>query len=105
MIQREKLHRNNYRSWCRQELEFYLNHPEADKLRGLIVEVDEIKEIMAENVKKASERGAKLEQLQIGTNALEADANLFHRNAKKLKRQKCLRYWFCCCASCCMCCT
>jgi hypothetical protein len=101
VIQQEKLHRKNYSNWCRQEIEFYLTHPEADKLRGLIVEVEEITKIMNENLKKAVERNIKLEDLYNGTKALEADANLFNSNAKKLKRHECLRYYCCCLASCC----
>ena len=55
----QKLNRSKYRAWCNQEIEFYISNPDSDKLRGIIIEVDEIKEIMAYNLEKIVERGAK----------------------------------------------
>mmetsp|Transcript_1956 Transcript_1956/g.5413 ORF Transcript_1956/g.5413 Transcript_1956/m.5413 type:complete len:208 (+) Transcript_1956:162-785(+) len=100
----QKLHRGKYRKYLRAELEFFMTNKEADKLRGVLMEVEEVKEIMAENLKKAVERGEKLERLQEQTQQLEENAQEFHREARKLKCRKCRQYYCCCFASCCVCC-
>mmetsp|Transcript_17505 Transcript_17505/g.24355 ORF Transcript_17505/g.24355 Transcript_17505/m.24355 type:complete len:206 (+) Transcript_17505:65-682(+) len=100
----QKLNRGKYRKFMRTELEFFLTNKDADKLRGVLLEVEEVKEIMAKNLQKAVERGEKLETLQQNTRQLQKNAPELHKEAKKLKCAKCRQYYFCCFASCCACC-
>lgn len=99
IIQNQRLYRAKYREWLNEESNFYLNNPDADKLKGIIVDIEEIKHVMSQNMEKVAMRGAKLENLNNQTAAMEDDANILFRNSKRLKRRKCCKY-YCCCFAC-----
>lgn len=98
-----KLNKNTYRLWLKSTVHELLTNPESDKLKKLLIEVDDIKNIMIQNVKKANERGEKIERALDETEILNDNAMIFHKNAKDLKCKKCLKYYCCCFASCCCC--
>lgn len=91
--EQQRFYQLRYGTWCRNEIEFYLTHADADKLRGLNVQVEEITRIICENLMKADERKFKLEQLYNHTKAREEDTNYLYSEDKKSNRQKCLSYY------------
>ncbi len=101
---KEKLKRSVYKIFMRRELEFFLNNAEADKIRGISIEVDQIKDVMINNVQKSILRGEKLDDLQEKTAMLEDNAHDLARDSDKLKCSKWLKYYCCCFVSCCSMC-
>eukprot|EP01098_Paradermamoeba_levis_P004344 TRINITY_DN1869_c0_g1_i1.p1 TRINITY_DN1869_c0_g1~~TRINITY_DN1869_c0_g1_i1.p1 ORF type:complete len:213 (-),score=67.03 TRINITY_DN1869_c0_g1_i1:77-715(-) len=67
------------------ERTFFSDNPEADKLRGLQNQVDEVKNIMLENIDKTLNRGAKLEDIDRAAEDLSQTAQVFTTKTKKLK--------------------
>lgn len=73
------------RSFLKSEMEFFSTNPEADKIRRVQAQVDDVKEVMLDNLDKILTRGEKLEDIDRKTDDLRDQSNLFNRQAKKLK--------------------
>jgi len=73
------------RGFLKTEMEFFSTNPEADKIRRIQAQVDDVKEVMLDNLDKILTRGEKLENIDRKTDDLRDQSNLFNRQAKKLK--------------------
>ncbi|KAK4550822.1 hypothetical protein LTR36_000402 [Oleoguttula mirabilis] len=59
----------------------------ADRTRKLNEEIDDVVLQMKDNLKKTSERGERLDDLQDKTDALATQANGFRRGANRVRKQ------------------
>jgi len=87
----EKKYRGNntlakeYSRFMESEKNFFSNNPDADKIRGIQTQVDQVKEIMMDNIEKVLARGEKLEDLDKKAEELMTNTSVFHKKSKKLK--------------------
>jgi len=79
----------NYKTLVTEEIDFYSNNPEADKLRGVKIQVQEVKGIMMENISKVLDRGDALEELEEDTDQLVMSSKAFKKEARRLKCALC----------------
>eukprot|EP00013_Stygamoeba_regulata_P002778 CAMPEP_0177645182 /NCGR_PEP_ID=MMETSP0447-20121125/9112_1 /TAXON_ID=0 /ORGANISM="Stygamoeba regulata, Strain BSH-02190019" /LENGTH=216 /DNA_ID=CAMNT_0019147647 /DNA_START=182 /DNA_END=832 /DNA_ORIENTATION=+ len=78
-----------YKLFLAEEMEFYSNNPDADKIRNLQNKVDDVTSVMRENIEVVLERGDRLEDLEAKSAQLQDNALIFHKSAKKLKCKLC----------------
>eukprot|EP01099_Mayorella_cantabrigiensis_P007627 TRINITY_DN682_c0_g1_i3.p1 TRINITY_DN682_c0_g1~~TRINITY_DN682_c0_g1_i3.p1 ORF type:complete len:171 (-),score=53.65 TRINITY_DN682_c0_g1_i3:203-715(-) len=87
----EKKYRGNntlakeFSRFMESEKNFFSNNPEADQIRGIQAQVDQVKEIMMDNIEKVLARGEKLEDLDRKAEQLMNNTEVFHKKSKKLK--------------------
>eukprot|EP01004_Peranema_trichophorum_P008433 NODE_7188_length_801_cov_159.171091_g6581_i0.p1 GENE.NODE_7188_length_801_cov_159.171091_g6581_i0~~NODE_7188_length_801_cov_159.171091_g6581_i0.p1 ORF type:complete len:207 (-),score=9.59 NODE_7188_length_801_cov_159.171091_g6581_i0:114-734(-) len=70
----------------------FANDPANDKIGNLQTEIDEVKDVMMENIDRVLQRGERLDNLANKTNQLMENAQDFHRSARTLKRNLCLKH-------------
>mmetsp|Transcript_42458 Transcript_42458/g.85432 ORF Transcript_42458/g.85432 Transcript_42458/m.85432 type:complete len:220 (-) Transcript_42458:69-728(-) len=70
-----------------ERMEFYNSNPEADKVRKVRGEVDEVRQVMVENIERILDRGDKIELLVDKSEDLSAQASKFKRSAGHLQRR------------------
>lgn len=73
------------RSFLKEEMVFFSTNPEADKIRRVQAQVDDVKEVMLDNLEKILMRGEKLEDIDRRTDDLRDQSMTFQRKAKQLK--------------------
>eukprot|EP01088_Endostelium_zonatum_P011787 TRINITY_DN25948_c0_g1_i1.p1 TRINITY_DN25948_c0_g1~~TRINITY_DN25948_c0_g1_i1.p1 ORF type:complete len:221 (-),score=47.48 TRINITY_DN25948_c0_g1_i1:56-718(-) len=83
---RGKANSEAFKAYVRQQLDFFNNNPEADKIRGILNQVDEVKEIALSNIDKLVERGGRIEELAEMSEDLEQRSGEFARASHQLKR-------------------
>ena len=69
----------------------YFNSPEADKLRKLQSQLDEVKDVMVRNIETVLERGEKIDSLVDKTNELAVESDHFFVGSRELKRKMWLK--------------
>jgi len=81
-----------------EKMDYYSNDPNADKIRKVRGEIDQVKTVMIENIDKVLERGDKIETLMDKTDLLQAQSQRFRTVSTSLKRHL---WWkntkLCCC--------
>jgi len=65
----------------------------TDKLAQVNFQVEEVQGLVRNNIAKAIERGASLEDLESNSERLESSSQLFSRGATSLRRQQQWRFW------------
>jgi len=70
-----------------ERMEYYNNSPEADKVRKVRGEVDEVRQVMVENIERILDRGDKIELLVDKSGDLSEQATKFKRSAGQLQRK------------------
>jgi len=73
------------KSFLKAEMEFFSTNPDADKIRKVQTEVDEVKDIMMENIDRILTRGERLEDIDRKTDDLRFQSTQFSKKAKTLK--------------------
>lgn len=80
-------HGSVHRDFVKSEMEFFSVNPDADKIRCVQREVDDVKEVMLENIEKVLTRGERLEDIDRKTEDLQEQSSHFHVVSKKLQCQ------------------
>ena len=70
---------------------------EPSIIQELLVKVENTKEVMQININKLLDNGEKIEHLAVKAEETEELARIFHKTAKKVKRNQCLSLWCCGC--------
>jgi hypothetical protein len=70
-----------------------VNNENATATSALFKKVDDVKLIMHNNITNALQNTAKLEDLEVRTEELQAEAGVFRTNAKKLKNKMWWKKW------------
>jgi len=70
-----------------EQMDFFMHDPNADKLRRVKGEIEQVKTAMIQNLDKALERGDQIETLVDRTSNLEAHATVFKKSATTLERK------------------
>ena len=63
------------------------------KTEQIKIQLDEVKDTMVQNIEMTLERGEKLDHMVERTEQLNTSANMFRRNAKKLRSHLCMQNW------------
>jgi len=74
----------------KEQMDFFSNSPDADKLRKVQAEINEVKSTMVENIEKVIDRGEKIELLVDKAENLQDQAFKFKKQAKAVKQ----KYWW-----------
>jgi len=69
----------------KSQMDYYSNNPNADKIKQIQGEVDEVKNVMVTNIEKILERGEKIELLVDKTENLSQSAFKFKKSSTQLK--------------------
>jgi len=86
---RGKVTSDGFKSYIRTQLDYFNNNPEADKIKSILQQVDEVKEIALSNIDKLLEREGRLEELTEMSEELETSSGEFARASRQLKRKFC----------------
>ena len=78
------IHGSLTNAFINAEMAFFSTNPEADKIRRIQAQVDDVKEIMLDNLDSLLNRGEKLEDIDAMTDDLHS-APEFKRQSNKLK--------------------
>lgn len=81
---------NNYGGFAKvllQQMDYFSNNPEADKITKLKSSIDEVRSIMVENIEATLNRGARIEVLMADTDRLSSSAFQFRVRSRELKRK------------------
>ncbi|EKX36902.1 vesicle-associated membrane protein 7A [Guillardia theta CCMP2712] len=70
-----------------EKMEFYNSNPEADHIRKVKGEIEEVKQVMSENIERILDRGDKIELLVDKSGDLSEQALKFKRSSKQLQRK------------------
>lgn len=62
-------------------------YDESDQIAKVQKEVNEVKDVMTQNIEKVLERGEKIDVLVGKTEELDHSSQVFHRQAKRLRRE------------------
>ncbi|CAH3104538.1 unnamed protein product [Pocillopora meandrina] len=62
-------------------------YDESDQITKVQKEVNEVKDVMTQNIEKVLERGEKIDVLVGKTEELDHSSQVFHRQAKRLRRE------------------
>ena len=73
-------------AFLRGEIEFFSSHADADKLRRVQMDVDEVKDIMLANIDKLLTRGERLEDLDRRTDDMRHRSSEFARHSKQVSK-------------------
>lgn len=73
------------RAFLKAEMQFFSTNPEADKIRNVQAQVDDVKVVMLDNIDKILSRGEKLEDIDRKTDDLRIISNNFQRHTRTLK--------------------
>lgn len=73
------------KAFLRGEMEFFSSNANADKLRDVQAQVDDVKETMLANIDRLLTRGEKLEQIDARTDDLAARSGEFARHGSRLR--------------------
>lgn len=68
------------------QMDYYSNNPNADKINRVRGEIDEVKSVMVHNIEKVLERGERIELLVDRTENLNQTAFKFKKQSTQLKR-------------------
>ncbi|KAH9297167.1 hypothetical protein KI387_028849, partial [Taxus chinensis] len=68
-----------------QQIEFYSNDPNADKINRIRGEMTQVRNVMVENIDKVLERGDRLELLVDKTENIQGNTFKFKKQARRLK--------------------
>ncbi|GAV88194.1 Synaptobrevin domain-containing protein/Longin domain-containing protein [Cephalotus follicularis] len=68
-----------------QQMDYYSNDPDADRLNRLKGEMSQVRTVMIENIEKVLERGDRLALLVEKTNTLQGNTLRFKRQARRFK--------------------
>src|SRR3989338_3743077 len=82
-------HIGSFKDFAKEEINFFNSNPEADKLRSLKGQVDDVTNTMKQNMTRVLDRGGRLEELETRSESLNEAAMVFHENAKRLKCELC----------------
>jgi vesicle-associated membrane protein 7 len=77
------------KSDIRDEMVFFSTNPDADKIRKIQVDIDQVKDVMLENIEKILTRGENLEDLDRKTDDLRIQTLSFSKTSKALKCALC----------------
>lgn len=86
-LERLKTSTNLNKKFIKDEMDFFSKDPQADKIRQVTLQVDQIKDIMLENIDKILTRGEKLEDIDGKAEDLQNQSRLFSKTSKTLKCQ------------------
>mmetsp|Transcript_1684 Transcript_1684/g.2724 ORF Transcript_1684/g.2724 Transcript_1684/m.2724 type:complete len:217 (+) Transcript_1684:87-737(+) len=70
-----------------ERMEFYNENPEADKIRKVKGQVEEVKQVMTDTIDKILDRGDKIELLVDKSGELSEQANKFKKSSAQLQRR------------------
>jgi len=68
------------------QMDYYNNNPNADRINRVRGEIDEVKNVMVHNIEKVLERGERIELLVDRTETLNQTAVKFKKHSTQLKR-------------------
>jgi len=69
-------------------MNYYTNTPQADALSAAQADLAQVKDIMVHNVEQILSRGERIELLVDKTNDFAAQAHMFRRGARNVRRQQ-----------------
>eukprot|EP01001_Neometanema_parovale_P010320 NODE_6552_length_838_cov_58.155245_g6316_i0.p1 GENE.NODE_6552_length_838_cov_58.155245_g6316_i0~~NODE_6552_length_838_cov_58.155245_g6316_i0.p1 ORF type:complete len:212 (-),score=35.75 NODE_6552_length_838_cov_58.155245_g6316_i0:117-752(-) len=75
----------------KERMEFH-NNPQNDAITALDKDLEELKDVMFENMDRVLNRGEKIDALTDKSNRLALNASDFHKSARTLKRNFCLKH-------------
>jgi vesicle-associated membrane protein 7 len=92
---REDAHRTpqacqSFSRQLKQEADFF-NSPDADKLKKIHRDIDQVKNVMVENIDSILTRGDKIENILEKTNLLLGESTTFQTNSNSLRRKMWLK--------------
>mmetsp|Transcript_18606 Transcript_18606/g.46921 ORF Transcript_18606/g.46921 Transcript_18606/m.46921 type:complete len:241 (-) Transcript_18606:1530-2252(-) len=71
----------------REQMEYFTSNPEADKIRAVRGQIDEVKDLMVDNIDQVLQRGDKIEILVGKTEQLSEEAVTFKKSATTLRKK------------------
>ncbi|EME31489.1 Vesicle-associated membrane protein 7 [Galdieria sulphuraria] len=82
---------HDFRPILQQQMEYFSNEAEADKLAKVQQQVDEVTSVMRSNIDEALNRGERLDVLVDRAEDLRGGASQFQKSSTQLKRNFCKR--------------
>jgi len=76
---------NPTKNFILSEMEFFSTNPDADKIRRIQTDVNEVKDLMMENISKVLYRGERLEDIDRKTDDLRLTSGQFQHRSSALR--------------------
>ncbi|KAF9208408.1 Vesicle-associated membrane protein [Haplosporangium sp. Z 27] len=77
---------NEFSRVIAKQMEYYSTNPEADKIKHVQGEIEQVKDVMVHNIERVLERGERIELLVDKTDSLNHQAYAFKKRSTALKR-------------------
>lgn len=77
---------NEFSKVIAKQMEFYSSNPNADRIRQVHGEIEQVKDVMVHNIERVLERGERIELLVDKTDTLNQRAFAFKKRSTALKR-------------------
>eukprot|EP01094_Clydonella_sp_ATCC50884_P029407 TRINITY_DN9192_c1_g1_i1.p1 TRINITY_DN9192_c1_g1~~TRINITY_DN9192_c1_g1_i1.p1 ORF type:complete len:223 (-),score=79.58 TRINITY_DN9192_c1_g1_i1:155-823(-) len=79
-----------FEKFIREQMDFFSNNPDADKIRGLQSKVDQVTDIMHDNVAKLLARGERIEAIEGKAEDLGQKTNAFKKKTDEVWCAMCI---------------
>ncbi|CAG8699036.1 3700_t:CDS:2, partial [Gigaspora rosea] len=77
---------NEFSKVISKQMEYFSSNPEADKLKKVHGEIEQVKDVMVHNIERVLERGERIELLVDKTDNLNQQAFAFKKRSTALRR-------------------
>ncbi|KAK9686030.1 hypothetical protein K7432_015282 [Basidiobolus ranarum] len=77
---------NEFSRTIAKQMEFFSHNPNADKVKQVQGEIEQVKDVMVQNIERVLERGERIDLLVDKTDTLNQSAFAFRKRSTALKR-------------------
>ncbi|KAF9108168.1 Vesicle-associated membrane protein [Mortierella sp. AM989] len=77
---------NEFSKTIAKQMEYFSTNPDADRIKHVKGEIEQVKDVMVQNIERVLERGERIELLVDKTDNLNQQAFVFKRRSTMLKR-------------------
>ncbi|KAL1918604.1 uncharacterized protein VTP21DRAFT_2626 [Calcarisporiella thermophila] len=77
---------NEFSRVIAKQMEYFSNNPNADKIKQVQGEIEQVRDVMVQNIERVLERGERIDLLVDKTDALNQSAFAFRKRSTALKR-------------------
>ncbi|KAF9420905.1 Vesicle-associated membrane protein [Entomortierella beljakovae] len=77
---------NEFKTTLAKQMEYFSTSPDADRIKHVQGEIEQVKDVMVQNIERVLERGERIELLVDKTDNLNQQAFVFKRRSTMLKR-------------------
>eukprot|EP01102_Stenamoeba_stenopodia_P017941 TRINITY_DN650_c0_g1_i5.p1 TRINITY_DN650_c0_g1~~TRINITY_DN650_c0_g1_i5.p1 ORF type:complete len:221 (-),score=39.17 TRINITY_DN650_c0_g1_i5:45-707(-) len=96
--------KSNMKHYMAKRMDFYSNDPSADKIREIMSDVNDVKQIMHENLERVIQRGELLEVMEERSSELEKKTAMWEKSSKWLRWKELKKSYKCMMIGGCICC-